>query len=99
MIRMVVILFTILLIAYQAPTARDKHKRADYATKANGAEHDKLKSTPEVAIGQQTINCEPCENESKDKAASGPDHSHDWIDKLNASSTSIIALFTVLLFV
>jgi len=98
---MVVILplFTILLIAYQAPTARDKHKRADYPAKADGAEHDKLKNTPELAVGQQTINCEPRESESKGKAASGPDHSHDWIDKLNAFSTSIIAVFTILLFV
>lgn len=84
--------------AYQAQATGDKDKHAYQTGKHNHQETAKPDSGPPAVIDQQTINCEPSRRPDEHEAENGPANSHDWIDRLNASSTAVIAVFTIFLF-
>jgi len=84
--------------ASQTPPAGNEHKQTDQANAHANKETAKPENSPNAVIGQQIINSEPSKHPSKDETADTAQHPHDWIDKLNAFSTFVIAAFTIFLF-
>jgi hypothetical protein len=82
----------LLLVLNAFPQAKPNASRP---TTAAAKESD----SPQTLIGQQTINPAPTTQSRESVIANGIEHRHDWIDKVNAFSTAVIAFFTVLLFV
>src|SRR5208282_2694979 len=85
-------------LAYQTPEAGNKHEHPDNATEPKGQESQKAKESLPAVIEQQTSHGEVADQKSQSKASESTQQSHDWIDKLNALSTTVIAFFTILLF-
>src|SRR5258708_30101221 len=86
-------------LAYQAPEAGNKHEHPDNATEHKRQEAQKAKESPPAVIEQHASHGEMANEKSQSKTSESAPPSHDWIDRLNALSTSIIAVFTVLLFI
>jgi hypothetical protein len=68
----------------------------------NSDESSQAAKTPtspsKPAVTQQQINPNPSTEAERRETNRAPKEPHDWIDKLNAFSTAVVALFTVLLF-
>lgn len=90
-------LFAIPLAAYQTKPAGDKNEKANNASSFSNKENNKEQSTL-PAIPQQAVDSKPTEHTSQNKTKSSPNDSPDWTNRVNAASTLIIALFTILLF-
>jgi hypothetical protein len=93
----ILLLLGISLVAYQTPPTGDEHKQAHDATQSEHSEATK----PQIAqppFVQQAVNPPKTEQKKQNDTSQHAEQSHDLIDVLNASSTAIIALFTILLF-
>jgi hypothetical protein len=84
--------------AQHAQPAGSKHAGSDQTSKTQTQKPEKPDSGCQAPLVQQTFNCEPANQPRESVAANPADHPHDWIDKVNAFSTLVIALFTILLF-
>jgi hypothetical protein len=94
----ILLLLTLPLSASQLHTPEGKRRLADTTAIASDKKDGEQKCNPPTVIEQQTVNCGLPDHESKSEANQS-NHAHDWIDNLNAFSTLIIAVFTILLFV
>jgi hypothetical protein len=92
------LLVAIWLGASQAEPSRDKHEATNDAGTPDRSKSQKADNGLQPALHEQSVNREPSRQERSGETAGGTDQPHDWIDKLNAFSTSVIALFTVFLF-
>lgn len=99
MLRIGAILILLSTLANQTQSARSEHEHADKTSPINSSEAQKSEDGTQTVISQQTIYSGKSEADGESQAAKAADPPHDWIDRLNAFSTFVIALFTILLFV
>jgi hypothetical protein len=86
------------LAANQTPQAGNEHKQPnDAGTNQSNKGQESSNGAPAIA-GNKTVNGATSTPESQSQRSDPPNPSHDWIDKVNAFSTLIIAVFTILLF-
>lgn len=89
------ILLTLLSIAHSAKGYNRKAEQTqDTQTHKSG---ETKPSIPSVS-NQGENNCPPTTQKQEPQTTSGQKAAHDWIDKLNAVSTAVIAAFTIGLF-
>lgn len=97
-ISVLVLIFAIPLCAFQANPARGKNSDGDNGAKPTNQAADGLNSSSTTAINE-TVNAGPREDPEKTIKSDGTGDPPPWPDRLNASSTTIIAVFTALLFI
>jgi hypothetical protein len=85
---------------YQAEPAQSKTEPNHTANTQDlpGEKTKKSQSGCQNIVVQQTCDSISTDEKPQSQARKASDQPHDWIDKLNAFSTLIIAVFTVLLF-
>jgi hypothetical protein len=89
------LLLTIWLL--QTPATKNHNGQATANNSSQSrktAEIEEARPRPSV-IHQTVYNCEPSKPEDKTQTAKAVDQSHHWIERVNAISTVIIALFAV----
>jgi hypothetical protein len=97
-----ILLLVLGLTFYQAPQQSTKGQKPEESAKRNSTQRDERYKTAPTHQTQTVViqnNQPPAYRQENEKAktdgANNP--SHDWVERLNAFSTLIIALFTVLL--
>jgi len=97
---MVVLLFlsAVPMWGYQIKTVESENGQHKEASSLKGKETQKSEPTPPTVVQPQTANAEVGKQDRQSQESESAAHSHDWIDKLNAFSTTVIAVFTILLF-
>jgi len=90
----VAVLLTIMQSAPQQPAARNHDKQTYNANSSQADAGDKIQ--PPIVL-QKPIHAQPTESTSTGKEGDSTQNAHDWIDWLNAFSTCVIALFTIVL--
>jgi hypothetical protein len=91
------LVFATSLFAYQAKLTGGKNGGGDNAAKRGNQTHDELDYLPSPV--RKTFDSEPPKKPNESIATDSPDDPPKWINGLNAVSTAVIAVFTVLLFV
>jgi hypothetical protein len=94
----VILLLTVGLGASQAPQTGDKHEQANNGRPNEASKGQETRNGVPTIIQKPAVNSGPSEQEGQRQANAPADPPHDWIDKLNAFSTCVIAAFTILLF-
>jgi len=95
------VIVSVSLLATSIVAAQQSSRKNQKATKAQPPSTQKQQpnsSNPPV-VGQNRTATQPTEQQKTPEEHNSAQERHDWIDKLNAVSTTIIAFFTVLLFV
>lgn len=82
----------------QAQVTGGKHRGSDNTGQLHRDQREKPGNSPVFVVQQQVINCNPRDQQSKAETSSSANRAHDWVDWLNASSTAVIAAFTILMF-
>lgn len=91
------LLLSVVVVA--APQSSKKNpEEPSQSTKANQEKKDQSGPTSPSDIQQIRQDSKPQTQNSQSKEANADKQPHDWIDKLNAISTLIIAMFTLALF-
>lgn len=95
---LILLFISVALLAQQAQPTRSKYKQSNKATNTNSNQRRAPQSSQSTVIQQQTFNGEVRNKESQGQRSNRSTHPHDWVDWVNAFSTMVIALFTILLF-
>jgi hypothetical protein len=87
--------------AYQTKPAASKGEpnQASKTHNLKNEESQNPQSTCQTIVLQQSCNDMPRQEKSQPQTREASTKSHDWIDRLNAFSTFVIAVFTILLFI
>jgi hypothetical protein len=86
------------LSAIPTPHPGDDYNRSHKSTEAKGKESQKTQDCIPTVIHQEALYGGFDEQKNKGQAADSAKPPHDWSDKVNAYSTLVIAIFTILLF-
>ena len=86
------------LLAGQPQASRSKGEDAEKTKQLNAKEEAKSECGPKTFIENQTVYSALATPQESSKTQERPTAAHDSIDYINASSTAVIALFTILLF-
>src|SRR5271157_2175846 len=79
------------------PAAKYHGEQAPHEDRTQSHKDNTSEASLPSVIVHKTVNGQPAEETSAAKKNDSPKEAHDWIDKLNAVSTVVIALFTILL--
>ena len=88
-----------ILFAGQSQASRNEGKDAEKSHKLNAKEAGKADCGPKTVIENQTVYGALSTPHENSKTEERPAKAHDRVDYINASSTAVIAVFTILLFV
>jgi len=91
--------FAFVLLTVQSQTPRSEGENTKKTHEISGQENGKSEGTPKPVIENQAIYSEPSKQQEQSKQGQCPNPAHDGIDYVNASSTAVIAVFTILLFI
>ncbi len=80
------------------PAAKNHSEETPNGQELQRNETGKSNPFPPSVIIQNISNSQPSEPKGDHQTNNGHNRAHDWIDILNASSTAVIAVFTILLF-
>jgi hypothetical protein len=84
--------------AIQAQTSGSKSKNPNKAEISNQTPGETQRG-PVTVVEHQTISGNFGEKHEKPEQGQRSNAAHDWVDYINASSTAVIAIFTILLFI
>ncbi len=97
--RIPVLAFSVLLLLATQAQETGRHSKPAQNTSKDAAKADtKSQSGPPAVVVEQNPHPKVAEQERKPQESNGAAHPHNWVEWLNAFSTSIIAVFTALLF-
>lgn len=94
------IIFSVIIIAWliPSPTSHNHGEQAPNSNALQRNEKGKSNPSPPSVIIQNIFNGQPTEEKGNGQENNPQNKTHNWIDKLNAYSTAVIAIFTILLF-
>ncbi len=96
---LVIVLWALIPLTPQAQTAGGKHEQRNDAGISQDKESRESRGGCPAVIQQQTCYPVPGEQKGQSQTANNATNPRNWVEYINASSTAVIAIFTILLFV